>query len=133
MNPGKEMGNGISECSLGLLGSPVSSAGKESTCNAGDPCLIHSSGRSPGEGIGYLFQYSWNILVFQMVKNLPAMWEIWVRSLAWEDPLEKGKAPVPVFWPGEFHGEYSPWGCKEQTRLLSDFNFTIYIIMTGLH
>ena len=27
-----------------------------------------------------------------MVKNLPAMWETWVRSLGWEDPLEKGKA-----------------------------------------
>ena len=27
----------------------------------------------------------------QLVKNLPAMWETWVRSLAWEDPLEKGK------------------------------------------
>ena len=24
-----------------------------------------------------------------MVKNLPAMWETWVRSLGWEDPLEK--------------------------------------------
>ena len=31
-------------------------------------------------------------LVAQLVKNLPAMWEIWVRSLGWEDPLEKGKA-----------------------------------------
>ena len=29
----------------------------------------------------------------QMVKNLPAMQEIWVRSLGWEDPLEKGLAP----------------------------------------
>ena len=28
----------------------------------------------------------------QLVKNLPAMWETWVLSLAWEDPLEKGKA-----------------------------------------
>ena len=27
-----------------------------------------------------------------MVKNLPAMWETWVRSLGWEDPLEKGMA-----------------------------------------
>ena len=27
-----------------------------------------------------------------MVKNLPALWEIWVWSLGWEDPLEKGKA-----------------------------------------
>ena len=31
-------------------------------------------------------------LVAQLVKNLPAMWEIWVQSLGWEDPLEKGKA-----------------------------------------
>ena len=31
-------------------------------------------------------------LVAQTVKNLPAMWETWVRSLGWEDPLEKGKA-----------------------------------------
>ena len=28
----------------------------------------------------------------QMVKNPPAMWEIWVRSLGWEDPLEEGMA-----------------------------------------
>ena len=33
-------------------------------------------------------QYSWASLV----KNLPAVWEIWVPSLGWEDPLEKGKA-----------------------------------------
>ena len=31
-------------------------------------------------------------LVAQLVKNMPAMWETWVRSLGWEDPLEKGKA-----------------------------------------
>ena len=31
-------------------------------------------------------------LVAQMVKNLPVMPETWVRSLGWEDPLEKGKA-----------------------------------------
>ena len=31
-------------------------------------------------------------LVAQLVKNLPAMWETWVRSLSWKDPLEKGKA-----------------------------------------
>ena len=31
-------------------------------------------------------------LVAHMVKNLPAMLETWVRSLGWEDPLEKGKA-----------------------------------------
>ena len=40
------------------LGFPDSSVGKESACNAGDPGLIPGSGRSTGEGIGYLFQYS---------------------------------------------------------------------------
>ena len=40
-------------------GFPGSSAGKKSTCNAGDPNLIPGSRRSPGEGIGYPLQYSW--------------------------------------------------------------------------
>ena len=47
----------------------------------------------------------------QLVKNLPAMWQTWVRSLGWKDPLKKGK--VTHFWPGKFHGLYSPWGHKE--------------------
>ena len=34
----------------------------------------------------------WASLVAQLVKNLPAVWLTWVRSLGWEDPLEKGKA-----------------------------------------
>ena len=73
-------------------GFPDSSVGKESACNAGDPGSITGSGRSPGEGIGYPLQYSWASLVAQLVKNLPAMWETWVQSQGWEDPLEKGKA-----------------------------------------
>ena len=32
------------------------------------------------------------MLQIQMVKNLSAMWETWVRSLGWEDPLEEGVA-----------------------------------------
>ena len=40
------------------MGFPSSSAGKESTCNAGDPGSIPGSGRSTGEGIGYPLQYS---------------------------------------------------------------------------
>ena len=69
---------------------PGSSAGKASTCNAGYPSSISSLGSFPGEGIVYPLQYSWASLVAQMVKNLPAMWETWVQSLGWEDPLEKG-------------------------------------------
>ena len=34
----------------------------------------------------------WASLVAQRVKNLPAMWETWVQSLGWEDPLEEGMA-----------------------------------------
>ena len=37
-------------------------------------------------------QYSWAPLVAQLGKEPPAVWETWVRSLGWEDPLEKGKA-----------------------------------------
>ena len=75
-------------------GFPDSSVGKESTCNAGDPSLIPGSGRSPREGIGYPLQYSWASLVAQLVRNPPAIWKTWDRSLGWEDkiPLEKGKA-----------------------------------------
>ena len=57
------------------MGFPGSSAGKESTCNAGDPGSIPWLGRSPAEGIGYPFQYSCASLVAQMVKNLPAVRE----------------------------------------------------------
>ena len=71
---------------------PDGSVGKESTCNAGDPGSIPESGRYTGEGIGYPLQCSWASLVAQLVKNPPAMQETWVRSLGWEDPLEKGKA-----------------------------------------
>ena len=52
-------------------------------------------------------------LCVQLVKNLPAMWETRVQSLGWDDPLEKGKATYSRFWPGEFHGLYSPQGHKE--------------------
>ena len=62
------------------------------------------------------------------VKNLPAMQEMQVQSLGWEDPLEKGMAThsSPVFLPGDFCGQrslvgYSPWGHKESdmTELLT--------------
>ena len=71
---------------------PHSSVGKESTGNAGDPGLILGSRRSAGEGIGYPLQYSWASLVAQLVMNPRAMWDTWVQSLVWKDPLEKGKA-----------------------------------------
>ena len=53
------------------------------------------------------------------------MQETWVWSLGWEDPLEKGRATTPVFWPGEFHGLNSQlWGGVTNSWTgLSDFHF----------
>ena len=83
-------------------------------------------GRSPGERIGYPLQYFGASLVAQLVKNPPAMQKTWVQSLGWEDPLEKGKVTHThsIFWPGEFHGLYTAWVTKSQTRL-SDCHFTL--------
>ena len=64
----------------------------------------------------------------QMIKNLPAMWETWVRSLGWEDLLEEEMAThssIPAWrtpmdrgaWEAIVHGV-----AKTQTRL-SDFHF----------
>ena len=43
-------------------------------------------------------------LIVQLVKNLPAMQETWVRFLGWEDPLEKEWQPTPVLLPGKSQG-----------------------------
>ena len=45
----------------------------------------------------------------QLVENPPAMQETWVGKIPWR----KEMLPIPVFWPGEFHGLYRPWGHKE--------------------
>ena len=97
------------------------SVGKESTCNAGDPSLIPGSGRSSEERIGYSLWYCWASLVAQLVKHLPTMWETWVRSLSWEDPLEKEKAT---------HSSILAWVTKSWTQL-SDFRFIYYIRKSG--
>ena len=55
----------------------------------------------------------WASPVAQLVRNLPAVWEIWVHSLGWEDPWRRERIPILVFWAGEFHGLYNPWGHKK--------------------
>ena len=79
--------------------------------------MIPGSGRCAGEGIGYPLQYSWASLVAQLVKNPPAMWETWVESLGWEDPLEKGKATHSsnLAWRLPWI-VYNPWCHKEPDR-----------------
>ena len=115
------------------MGFLSSSDDKESACNAGDPGSTPGLGRSPGEGIGYLLQYSWASLVAQMVKNLPVMRETWVPSVGWEDPLEEGmathssilawKIPMDIgAWWATFHGV-----TKSQTRLSDQAQHLSYI------
>ena len=116
-----------------ISGFPDSSAGKESACNAGDPCSIPGTGRSPGEGTGYLLQYARASLVAQMNTSLKCRnkWqriclqiqETWIQFLSWEDPLEEGMAThssilawrIPMdrgTWWATVHGVV-----KRQTRL----------------
>ena len=62
----------------------------------------------------------------QLVKNPPGMretgFDAWVGKIPWG----RERLPTPVFWPGEFYGEfyglYSPWGSQSWTRL-NDFHF----------
>ena len=64
---------------------------------------------------------SWNKKKKVLVRNLLAMWETWIQSLGWEDPLEKEK---PVFWLGESMDYIVHGAAKSQTQL-SEFHFTL--------
>ena len=48
----------------------------------------------------------------QLVQNLPAVLKTWVRYLGEKIPWRRERLPAQVFWPREFHGLYSPWGCR---------------------
>ena len=78
-------------------------------------------------------KWYWASLVAQLVKNPPAMWETWVGKIPWR----RERLPTPGFWPGEFHGLYSPWGqeeseTSEQLSLslahLGKVNFVLHIM-----
>ena len=73
------------------------------------------------EGLGYPLQYSWTFLVAQLVKDAPAMRETWIGKIPWRTE----RLPSQVFWPGKFHGLYSPWGPKEldTTEQLALFHY----------
>ena len=67
---------------------------------------------------GHLDHISWASLAAQMVKSLPAMWEAQVRSLHWEDPLEKEMATHSSILAWRIHRwrslvGYGPRGHKE--------------------
>ena len=63
---------------------------------------------------------NWASLVPQMVKNPPAMWETWVRSLGWEDPLEEGMA-THSFLPGKSLWTEEPGGLQSMGSQRKNF------------
>ena len=94
-SPGKNTGGGChalfqgifpaQELKLSLLPSnTVSLAGRFFTTSA--------IGKAQKYHYYTLSQHSRASLVAQLVRNLPVMWETWIQSLGWDDPLEKGKA-----------------------------------------
>ena len=84
-------------------------------------------------------------LVAEMVKNLPAMREIWVQPLGREDVLGREWLPTPVFLPGEFHGEWSlagsmgsqraghDWATDSHGSLRSEHCEAVTVLSVGLH
>ena len=97
------------------LSFPGGSDSKESTCNAGD--LVQFLGwedplekdRLPTPILGLLWWLSWQRIFLQCGR--PGF-DSWVGKIPWR----RGRLPSPIFWPGEFHGLYSPWGHKELDR-----------------
>ena len=76
----------------------------------------------------------WASLVVQSVKNLPAVQEIWIRSLGLEDPLEKEMAIYPsilawkISWTEESLVGCSPWG-HEESGMIGRLTLTYIFII----
>ena len=112
------------------MGFPGSSAGKESACNAGNPGSISGLGRSAGEEIGYLLQYSWSCLVAAMRKTLGL-----IPGLGW-CPGEGNGYPLLYYglensmdrgaWQPTVHGVPKGW------HNWATFTFTFQSISQGM-
>ena len=82
---------------------------------------MHSSEKPEFKNYPLLIMKAWASLVAHLVKNQPAMWETWVQSLGWEDPLGEGKG-----YPLQYSGLENSMDCivqgvaKSQTRM-NDF------------
>ena len=91
---------------------PDSSIGKESIYNAGYPGSILESGRSAGEGIGYLLKYSWASLVAQLVRIRQQYGRPGFNPWVWNIPWRRER--LPIQYSGlENSIDYSPWDHKE--------------------
>ena len=105
-------------------------------------------GRSPGEGKGYPLQYSglensMDCTVHEVAKSWIQLSDFHFSFFGFLLSLlpstyshhQPVLLPTPVFWPGEFHGLYSPRGCKEldTTERLSFFFLWIPSVFTSFY
>ena len=95
--------------------------------------LQHHNSKASAPHCSAFFRAS---LIAQLVKNPPAMqetpqFESWVGKIPWR----RERLPTPVFWPGEYHGLHSPWGCKESDTIeqLSLFSLLHGSALTYVH
>ena len=77
---------------------------------------------------------SWASLVAQMVKNLPAVWDIWFRPLVREDPLEKTMAAPSSILAWRIWWTEEPGGLQRMGRKESDTTerLTCYYFLAGI-
>ena len=82
------------------------------------------------------------VLTGWTVKNLSAVWETWVWSLGWKDFWGRKWQPLPVFLPGESHGQrslvgYSPWSCRFRhnwvTKQIVDLKYMFQVSNIVIH
>ena len=97
----KEYHFGVGSC----RGFPDSSVGKESTCNAGDPCSVPALGRSPGEGKGYPLQCSglensMHCIVHGVAKSQTQLSDLHFRILWFKSHLPRCTMPPILVWVG---------------------------------
>ena len=109
------------------MGFPNRSAGKEFTCNAGDPGSIPGWGRSPGEGIGCPLKYSWASLVAQLVIESSCNARDLGSIPGLGRPPGKGKS-YPLQCSGlENSTDYIVHGVAKSRTQLSDFHFHFHL------
>ena len=88
-----------------------------------------------GKVTSLLFNTLSRALVTQLVKNLPAMWETWVQSLGWEDPLEEGMATHSSILAWRISMDRGAWGAtihgvaRSQTRLSTAQQKQAYVLI----
>ena len=95
-----------------------------SICQSGINDISHPWG---SKNLPAALSMSFTSLLAQLVKNPPAKsnpgFNPWVGTIPWR----RERLPIPIFWPREFLGLYSPWGCKE-SGMTEQLSLSLYFL-----